>query len=186
MSEIFKVFKKLFREFGAGHDLINLYLVFMGVRSACLISERSLPHIFYLIPEEANLVIYFGRYPGYSRKKFDYPLVCLKNSLVSKNIQNHTREFTDNELGIYLGFSCFDQNWSNTRIDRYEISYSIKNSKFYNEVCTVHPDVGTFARIKFRARIMTAALKIIDSDYIVRYKIELIPAIVKKEKIIKA
>lgn len=176
MNRLFSEFKYIFKNFGPTGDIINMYLVFMGVRSACLISNVDL---FYIMPKEANLEIYFGRYPGYSRKG-DYPLVCLKNSLVSKNIQSHNKEFTEDELGLYLGFSCFNQDWSNVRINRYEISYTLNNLSFYVEVCSRPPDLGMLSRIKFKAKAMTAALKLIDPKYVVKYSVDFVPKFIPK------
>ncbi len=178
MNKLFKEFKSLFKELGPNEDLINMYLVFIGVRSACLIEDM---HIFYAIPKKANLEIYFGRYPGYAQKNFDYPLVCLKNSLVSRSIQNHNEEFTEFEVGLYLGYECFNQDWSNTKINRYGIIYNLGETPFYNEVCSMQPNLGMLSRIKFRAKAMTAALKLIDPKYSVRYSIEYIPKIELKK-----
>lgn len=179
MNKLFNDFKTLFREFGPDGDLVNMYLVFMGVRSACLIGNVNL---FYSIPKEAKLEIHYGRYPGYSKLKHDYPLVCLKNSWVSRFIARHNLEFTEQEIGIYLGFSCFDQDWSNLRINRYGIKYSVNDNPFYAEVCSIPPDIGTIARIKFKAREMDKALKIMNKSYNVRYTIEFIPALSPKRK----
>jgi hypothetical protein len=172
MNKLFGEFRELFQTIGLKDDLINMYLVFMGVRSACLINDLNL---FYIMPPQANLEIYYGRYPGYTRKKLDYPLVCLKNSLVSLSIQRHNLEFTEHELGLYLGFSCFDQDWSNLRINRYGIRYSVNGVAFYDEVCSRPPGLGMLARIKFKAKEMTAALKLINPKYNVKYSIEFVP-----------
>jgi hypothetical protein len=179
MNELFGEFKYIFKNFELTDDIINMYLVFMGVRSACLVGDINL---FYVMPKKADLEIYFGRYPGYSQKKFDYPLVCLKDSLVSKSIQAHDKEFTDHELGLYLGFNCFNQDWSNLRIDRYGIRYSLGNIAFYDEVCSRPPDLGMLSRIEFKAKVMTAALKLIDPKFVVKYSIEFMPGIAIKSK----
>jgi hypothetical protein len=176
MNKLFNEFKQIFRDNGPTDDIINMYLVFMGVRSACLIYDVSL---FYLMPKDTKLEIYFGRYPGYARRKRDYPLVCLENSLVSRSIQMHNNELTEHELGLYLGFSCFNQDWSNIRINRYSINYSLGNISFYNEVCSIKPTVASIARIKLRAKMMTEALKMINRNYIVRYRIDFLPPIKK-------
>jgi hypothetical protein len=179
MNKLFGEFRTIFKDLGPNEDVINMYLVFMGVRSACLIKNIN---IFYLMPEKAGLVIYFGRYPGHAKHKFDYPLVCLKDSLVSKSIQSHNKEFTEYEVGLYLGFNCFNQDWSNLRINRYGIKYILDGLAFYNEVCSVQPDLGMLARIKFKAKEITAALKLIDPKYSVKYSIEFLPKIPIKQK----
>jgi hypothetical protein len=183
MNILFNDFKSTINEFGINDDIINMYLVFMGVRSACLITDFNR---FYLMPKQANLEIYFGRYPGYGKKFFDYPLVCLKDSLVSKSIQSHTNEFSEPELGLYLGFNCFNQDWMNLKINRYAIRYSLVIGKeyvsFYDEVCSKPPDLGMLARIKFKAKEMTAALKMINPRYVVKHEIEFLPKLVPKKK----
>jgi hypothetical protein len=179
MNRLFGSFRSLFNKIGPHEDLINMYLVFMGVRSACLIGHVEL---FQLIPREANLEIHYKRYPGFSKKGHDYPLVCLKNSWVSRFIARHDLEFTDQEIGIYLGFNCFDQEWGNLKINRYLIRYSLENVHFYNEVCSIQPDISMIARIKFKAKEMTSALRIINKSYNVKYTMEFIPGSLSKKK----
>ena len=181
MNKLLTNFKNLFKEFGPNEDIINMYLVFMGIRSACLISNINL---FYTMPKETKLEIYFEKYPNMSQTNYDYPLVCLKNSLVSKVINQHSNEFTEHELGLYLGFNCYNQDWKNIKTNRYSISYILNETKqkklaFYNEVCSIQPDIGTILRIKFKAHEMSNALKIINSKYKVTYKIELLKKVKK-------
>jgi hypothetical protein len=178
MDRLFKSFKKLFKEIGQNEDLINIYLVFMGIRSSCLISNIDL---FYLIPKEANLEIHYGIYPGFNKIKVDYPLVCLKNSWVSIYLQlNEKEELTEKQLGLYLGFNCFDQKWKNIRINRYSIKYLLGTTEFYTEVCSVQPNIGMLARIKFKAKEMNNALKLINNKFIVSYKIKFLPGLLQR------
>lgn len=141
----------------------------MGVRPACLIENIN---IFYLIPSEANLEIHYNKYPGLN----DYPLVTLKNSWVSKNIAKSTDKFTDQEIGLYLGFNCFDQDWANPKINRYEIKYSLNNMSFCTEVCSIKPDNSTYSRIVFKAKVMSLALKLINNKFNITYEINFINA----------
>jgi hypothetical protein len=179
MKKLLKEFRKLFKKLGPDDNLINMYLVFMGVRSACLIDNID---IFDNIPLEANLEIYYEIYPGYKKNRTDYPLVCLKNSWVSRYINKYTGELTEEELGLYLGFNCFDQEWKNLRINRYEIIYILGNIQFYTEVCSIKPDVGMLTRIYFKAKEMNAALKLIDNRFNVKYQINLVPPMASKNK----
>ena len=178
MNKLIGDFRHLFKQFEITDDLINMYLVFMGVRSACLIGNINM---FYVMPEKAKLEIYYARYPGFNKTKIDYPLVCLKDSIVSQNIQKHGNELTEQDLGLYLGFNCFNQDWSNLRINRYGIKYSLNGIAFYNEVCSIQPDVGMLSRIRFKAKTMTAALKLIDPKFVVRYSIEFLPKLGPKK-----
>jgi len=179
MAAIIKEFKKLFRYFEDNdddeEDLINIYLVFMGIRSACLIHNIN---IFYSIPPEANLEIHYGLYPEI-KKGIDYPLVCIKNSWVSRDIKQYN-ELTDEQIGLYIGFNCFDHDWKNPKIVRHEIKYIKNNNPFYVEVCSSALDPSTKLRIKFKAKEMSNALKMINNKYKVRFQINKIPILVKK------
>jgi len=174
--KIIKEFKNLFKENSDSLDLINMYLVFMGLRSGCLIHNINL---FYQVPKEASLEIHYARYPGYSHKSagkhHDYPLITLKNSWVSKLVSMNSNEFTEEELGSYLGFNCYEHNWKNIKINKYEISYSLINNgtvlKFYVEVCSRPLELDQLIRIKFMAIAMTEALKLINSKFKVKHDI---------------
>lgn len=182
MKKLFSDFKELFKTLGSNKDLINMYLVFVGVRSACLIEN---PNIFYLMPKKANLEIHFGRYPGFPKNR-DYPLVCLTNSWVSRYISKHDLVFTEDELGLYLGYNCYYQEWKNLRINRYEIKYILIDSSqhssdfremIYAEACSVQPDLGMITRAKFKAKEMNMAVKLMNPKYNVKCQINFIPTI---------
>lgn len=188
MTELLGVFKNLFKEFGLVDDLINMYLVFIGVRTGCLIGQDNI-NIFYSIPQHAGLEIHERIYPGFNKTGHDYPLVCLKNSWVSQDIAMFVEaygELTDQQVGLYLGFNCFDQDWKNFRIDRYDVRYNLYISgniyPFYAEACSIKPDQSMIIRIKFKAKQMTEALKLINKNYKVMWHIEKIPGFIVKKR----
>lgn len=160
-------FINLFRIHGNDPNLINMYLVFLGIRSACLVNR---------IYEKKGLEIHYGIYPGYSKHKFDYPLVCLKNSWVSKLLPD--RELSESEMGLFLGYECYDQDWKNVHINRYEISYILNDTKrniqIFTEVCSKKPNVDFITRIKFKAKQINDAMRMININYKVRHKINFV------------
>jgi phosphoribosylpyrophosphate synthetase len=99
---------------------------------------------------------------------------------VSQVIKQHEKEFTEHEVGLYLGFRCYDQDWNNLHTNRYEIKFILENTNFYTEVCTIQPDLGTVVRTKFKAKEMTAALQMIDPKYVVKYKIGFVTPLRKR------
>lgn len=181
MKKQLKVFKELFSDIGPEEDLINMYLVFMGVRSACLISNIN---FFYSIPDKARLEIHHDRYPG--RYKIAHPLVCLENSWVSEDIKKHHGQFTEPQLGSYLDYNCFNQDWKNIKIDRYAIGYFLitKGDKnlIYAEVCSKVPPPVLKMHINYKTKEMNAALKLINKNFNVISKIEKLPAIKPRPK----
>jgi hypothetical protein len=167
---IVETFKILFETYGYSDDLINLYLVFMGVRPACLISKVEYYHI---IDQRTNLTnnleIHYGRYP----QPVDYPLVCLRNSWVSLDVNKYNGKFSDKQLGLYLGFVCFDDpNWNNPRVKRYTLIYHLRDIDFYVQVCSKFPTDSTIERLKFKCFEMQSAMKLIDVNNTVIFNIE--------------
>jgi hypothetical protein len=174
-----RAFKRMFKQDlgpGSYNDLVNIYLVYMGVRSACLIGDMS---VYNSVSRGSKLCIFKGLYPGFTRTGFDYPLVCLKGSWVSVCIESMPMgsEFTEPQLGLYLGYNCYTQDWKNLRIHRYQIKYTLANTgpagdsrpckdlgtDIYTEICS--NTIGAKIRIKFKAVEMTEALKLINKDF---------------------
>jgi hypothetical protein len=170
----------LFSEFGTDgltDDLINIYLVFMGVRPACLISNIN---YFYATKAYSSLRNSIELYQGLYPYSIDYPLVCLRNSWVSASIKEHlemgmkmgnARKLSDNQIGMFLGFLCYDdQNWGNPRITRYSIEYSLESQEntitpFMIQVCSKTPSAADVLRMKFKAIEMQEAMKLINDSW---------------------
>jgi hypothetical protein len=160
---------------GLTDDLINIYLVFMGVRPACLISNINYFYAINSYPSLRNsLELYQGLYP----QSIDYPLVCLRNSWVSTSIREHlemggmgnTRKLSDKQIGMFLGFICYDdQNWGNPKVTRYSIEYSLEYQDtripFMVQVCSKTPSAADILRLKFKAIEMQEAIKLIDDNW---------------------
>jgi len=196
-NKLIKDFKYLFKELGPPDfdlesDLINMYLVSLGLRSACLISISNL-NIFYTIPSEANLEIHFERYPEFNKTNGrDYPMVTLKNSWVSRYLSKLDRTLTDLEIGLCIGYFCYDQydNSKSISSDRYAITFYLKGPNFtkqiYAEMCSNEPVDSQLLRIQFKAKMYNDALKLINKKYTVKYEIEFLERRDKKFKIFRS
>ena len=198
-----KTFKRMFKQDlgpDSYSDLVNIYLVYMGVRSACLIGNLS---VYDSVSRGAKLCIFKGLYPGFTKTSFDYPLVCLKGSWVYNDIMSmgaspDGSEFTEPQLGLYLGYNCYAQDWKNLRINRYEIRYTLTNTgarngsgppcgplaghgtDIYSEACS--NTIGDKIRIKFKAVEMTEALKLINKDFRVLCSISMLKPMATKAR----